>query len=58
MIAPNKERIMDNGEKEDGHEGHDHAEGDLDCCLSDIPLGEDEATRDEDLPPTTGGVEE
>lgn len=49
---------MDNGKQDDGHEHHDHAEGDMDCCLSDIPLGDDEATRDEDLPPATGGVEE
>lgn len=48
---------MDNGKKDDGHEHHDHAEGE-DCCLSGSPVGEDEATRDEDLPPATGGVEE
>ena len=48
---------MDNGKNEDGHEGHDHAEGE-DCCLSQIPVTDHEATRDEDLPPASGGVEE
>jgi len=49
---------MDDGKNKDGHEGHDHAEGEMDCCLSETPVGEDEATRDEELPPATGGVEE
>lgn len=48
---------MDDGKNKGGHEGHDHAEGE-DCCLSESPVAEHEATPDEDLPPATGGVED
>jgi len=37
------------------HDSHD--EDDLDGCLCDVPLDEEEATPDEDLPAADGGVE-
>jgi hypothetical protein len=37
-------------------EDHTHPEDDLDHCLCDIKVGDDEATDDSALPPAEGGV--
>jgi hypothetical protein len=37
-------------------EDHDHPEDDLDHCLCDIAVGDDEVTDDSALPAAEGGV--
>jgi hypothetical protein len=48
----------DKSEASSGHEDHDHAENEIDACIADFELSEDEITEDSALPrPGTGDAQ-